>query len=37
MALEDAATKIDEAFTREGHRGNGFEATYAGATSRGLK
>ncbi|MEJ6709915.1 MAG: agmatinase [Amylibacter sp.] len=33
MALEDAATAIDEAFTRKGHKGNAFEATYAGALS----
>lgn len=33
MALEDAAKVIDEAFTRKSMRGNGFEATYAGATS----
>ena len=33
MALEDAATSIDEAFTREGHKGQAFEATYAGALS----
>lgn len=33
MALEDAAKFIDEAFTRTSLRGNGFEATYAGATS----
>jgi len=33
MALEDAATEIDTAFTRKGYRGLSFEATYAGATS----
>jgi agmatinase len=33
MALEDAAKVIDEAVTRSGYRGNGYEATYAGVTS----
>lgn len=33
MALEDAAKVIDEAVTRKGYKGHGFEATYAGATS----
>ena len=33
MALEDAATQIDLAFTREDLRGPSFELTFAGATS----
>lgn len=33
MALEDAKTKVDEAFTRESLRGLGFENTFGGATS----
>jgi agmatinase len=33
MALEDAKTKVDEAFTRENLRGCSFENTFGGATS----
>ena len=33
MALEDAKTKVDEAFTRESYTGLGFENTFGGATS----
>lgn len=33
MALEDAKTQIDHAFTREDPRGPSFELTFAGATS----
>lgn len=33
MALEDAKTEIDAAFTRRGHRGHSFENAFAGATS----
>lgn len=33
MALEDAKTQIDHAFTRSDLRGPSFEATFAGATS----
>ena len=33
MALEDAKTKVDEAFTREDLRGCSFENTFGGATS----
>ena len=33
MALEDAKTDIDTAFTRRGHRGHSFENAFAGATS----
>ncbi|QJF50995.1 agmatinase [Roseobacter ponti] len=33
MALEDAKTEIDHAFTREDMKGNSFELTFAGATS----
>ncbi len=33
MALEDAATAIDDAFTREDLKGLSFEATYSGALS----
>ncbi|AXI46239.1 agmatinase [Sulfitobacter sp. SK012] len=33
MALEDAATQIDLAFTREDLKGPSFELTFAGATS----
>ena len=33
MGLEDSATDIDQAFTREGHKGISYEATYAGALS----
>ncbi|WP_295315065.1 agmatinase [Roseobacter sp.] len=33
MALEDAKTEIDHAFTRENMKGNSFELTFAGATS----
>lgn len=33
MALEDAKTQIDTAFTRKGLRGHSFENAFAGATS----
>lgn len=33
MALEDAKTEIDTAFTRKGTRGHSFENAFAGATS----
>ena len=33
MALEDAKTQIDTAFTRDGFRGLSYENTFAGATS----
>ena len=33
MALEDARTEIDAAFTRDGFRGRSFENAFAGATS----
>ena len=33
MALEEAKSQIDHAFTREDLRGNSFENTFAGATS----
>lgn len=33
MALEDAKTEVDSAFTRKGYRGLAYENTFAGATS----
>jgi agmatinase len=33
MALEDAKTQVDNAFTRDGRRGLAFENTFGGATS----
>ncbi|WP_137700089.1 agmatinase [Marimonas lutisalis] len=33
MALEDAKHMVDQAFTRDSHRGHSFENTFAGATS----
>ena len=33
MALEDAATEIDTAITRKGHKGLSHEATFSGVTS----
>ena len=33
MALEDAKTQVDQAFTREGLKGPSFENTFGGATS----
>ncbi len=33
MALEDAKTQVDQAFTRESLRGNSFENAFGGATS----
>ena len=33
MALEDARTEVDSAFTRKGQRGLSFENAFGGATS----
>lgn len=33
MALEDAKTQVDQAFTREDLKGLSFENTFGGATS----